>query len=107
NDNRTQPEIEVSPEFIFLNQFLQVLVGCTYNPHVNGNRLLSSQPDDLTLLDNPQECRLRMQAQIGNLVEEERALVGKFKFSGLLYDRASKCALLVHEKFTFEQCVRN
>ena len=55
-------------------------------------------------LENAQELHLRRRRHLGDLVEEERPVIGQFEAAGASIHGAGKRSLLVTEDLAFEEC---
>src|ERR1700719_1237168 len=55
------------------------------------------------VLEDVQQLGLQMGAHLRNFIEEDRALVGEFKFSGFRTNRARERALFESKQLGFEQ----
>ena len=66
-------------------------------------RRVSPEPLELALLQHPQELRLRGQAHLGDLVEEQHAARRELHLAGLRLVRAREGAAFVAEQLRLEQ----
>ncbi len=82
-------------------------VGGGYDPHVHCHGLGRAQAADRALLQGAQQFGLRAGGQVGHLVEEQGAAMGRFEFAGGLVGGAGERALLVAEQLVFEQRFRD
>ncbi len=73
----------------------------------SGMRRVRAQAAELHLLQNAQQLDLRKQAQIADLIEEERAVFSLFEVAGASAHRTGECALFMAEEFGFDQSFRN
>src|SRR6202034_2287394 len=71
--------------------------------HIHGDRLTRAEPHNLLLLQNTQQLHLQIQRHIANLVEEERAAVGRFEPAGTGLVRSGKRSGLVSEQLRLHQ----
>src|SRR6516225_6588694 len=71
--HNVQTEIEVPPERAFLDGFLQVPVGGSDHPGVEGCALVGAHRPDLPLLQGPQQLRLQLDRQLSHFVQEKCA----------------------------------
>ena len=69
--------------------------------------LCPAEPLESTLLDRTQELGLVERRKFANLVQKQRALAGKLKFSCFSLSRAGKRATLVAEELALEQALGN
>ena len=84
----------------------QVDVGRGDDAHVDLDRLDPAEPHELALLDDAQQLGLRLERDVADLVEEDRALVGELEQALLRVDRAGERALDVAEQVRLEQVRR-
>ena len=76
-----QPEIEVLAEPARLDLGGKLLVGRRQHPHVDSHaRPAADRLDDL-LLQHAQHLGLRLEAHVGDFVEEDRAAVGRLELA--------------------------
>src|SRR5690606_27234450 len=101
-----QPVIEVLSERAALNLDLEIAVGRGDEANVDGARGDAAHADDLAALDDPQELGLRRCRHLGNLVEEDRAAIGRFEQSRLGLMSPRERTLLVTEQLALEQRFR-
>ena len=101
--DHVQPEEQVLAKGALVDLLLEVLVGGGDHAHVDLDRLLRADPLDLALLQHAQQLRLRAQAHVADLVEEERAAVGLLELADLLRGGAGERALLVAEQLALDQ----
>ncbi len=71
--------------------------------HVDGLRRVGAEPSHLAPLDEPQQLRLQLERQFADLVEHQRAGVGRFDHAHALAIGTGERALLGAEQLTFEQ----
>ena len=69
--------------------------------------LVLAQAADLPFLQRPQQLGLQRQGQVGDLVQEKRAAVGRFQQADAVLGGAAECPLSVAEQFRFQQRVRD
>src|SRR5450756_1981263 len=74
--------------------------------HVGVLRLDRAHGQELALLQDAQELRLRLDRNRADLVEEDRALVGRLEQTLLVGDRAGERASYVSEKVRLEKVGR-
>src|SRR5438309_1800673 len=80
-----------------------VTAGGRDEPHVGANDLLPTDAGEFAALQDVQQFGLEPQRDLADLVEEERALIHRLEFAGLLPVGVGECALLVTEQLGFEQ----
>ncbi len=66
---------QVAAEFFFFHRPNQIAIGGGDQPHVHPDRLRSSQPLELLVLQNAQQFGLQLQRNVSHLVEQQSALV--------------------------------
>ena len=71
------------------------------------DRLDAADALDLALLDRAQQLGLQVEAQVADLVEEQRAAGGQLELAELLLVRAGERAALVAEQRALDQLVRD
>jgi hypothetical protein len=71
--------------------------------HIDFLRRIAPQRPDFAFLQNTHELGLQRQRQIVDLIQKQRAAVGKLKPADTLMFGAGKGATLVAEQFTFDQ----
>ncbi len=82
-----QPVVEVGPEAARLDGGLEVVVGGGDEADVDLPRLARADPLELSLLEDAEELRLEVEAEVPDLVEEEGAAVGELETADLRGDR--------------------
>src|SRR5204863_5673599 len=75
------------------------------NVHVDG--ALSSDTQELAVLEDAQQLRLRRRTHLADLVQEEAATVRQLELAELLLVRVGERALLVAEELALEQRLRD
>src|SRR5581483_8533790 len=98
---------EIAAEVPRFDFRLEILVRRGDHAHVDANRLLSADALERLLLQHPQHLRLRLEAHVADLVEEQRAAVRELEFSLPLIDRAGERALAMTEELRLDQLLRN
>ena len=101
-----QPVEQVLAELAFVHHVPQVDVGRGDDPHVDLDRLDAAEAHELALLDDAQQLGLRLERDVADLVEEDRALVGELEQPLLRVDGAGERALDVAEQVRLEQVGR-
>src|SRR6266850_2702943 len=74
-----QAIVQVAAELAILHHLLQVAIRCRYETNIHSSRVGASQPLKLPFLQGPQQFGLDLDRNVPNLVQEERATVGKFE----------------------------
>ena len=95
--------VEVLAELAVLDQLDHVAVGRRDQAEVDLDRLLGADRIDLALLQGAQQLDLRLERQLADLVEEQRAAVGLLELADALVDGAGERALLVAEQDALDQ----
>ena len=80
------PVVEVLAEPPFLDRLLEVDVGRGDQAEVGLDRLGAADALDLPFLDRAQQLGLQVEAQVADLVEEQRAAGGQLELAELLLD---------------------
>ena len=94
---------QVAAEFLFFDRAPQIDIGGGDQPHVHPDRLRSSQPLELLVLQNAQQFGLQLQRNISNFVEQQSPLIRQFQSADLLAHRSGEGSLLVAEQLAFQQ----
>src|SRR5206468_9186894 len=71
--------------------------------YVDRERLRGSDGLDLAVLEDPQDLRLRLQAHVPDLVEEDRPAVGLYELAELVAAGPREGSLLVAEQLRLDQ----
>src|SRR5262249_54685111 len=101
--DHVQPIVEVVAEASGRHGLLQVLVGGGQDPHVDLDGGAPSHAGELAILEDMQELALEGRMQIADLVEEDRAVVGRLELAELELMGAREGAALVTEEFAFQE----
>src|SRR5467141_1239162 len=86
-----------------LHRLLNFHVGRSQDAHVDVDQTAAAEPGVLVVLENVQQLGLQVGAHLRNFIEEDRALVGEFKFSRFRTNGAGESALFESKQFGFEQ----
>ncbi len=105
--NNIEAVKEVATEAAFFHRSRQVGVGGGDDPHIHLDGLGAANPDDLAVLQHPQQGRLHLGADIANLVEKNGAAIRDFKFALAAGDSACERAFFVAEEVTFQKTFRD
>ncbi len=81
----------------------QILVGGAHQPHIDLERLGTTDPLEFAIFDDPQQFLLHPGAGGGQLVEKQGAAVGPLKPPLVALGRAGEGARLVTEQLGFQQ----
>ncbi|MNQ41251.1 hypothetical protein D3C85_549210 [compost metagenome] len=82
-------------------------MGGAKDAHVDHHFLLAAHGTNGFLLDGAQQLDLHGQWQVGHLIEEQGAAIGRLEQALLVFHRAGEAALLVAEELAFHQLGRN
>ena len=96
-------EIQVFAEFALLDGELQIFVGRCDHTNVEVDGGFAAQAVEFFLLQDAQQLGLQVHGHLANFVQEDGAAVGLFKQTFVLFQSASKSALLVTEQHVFDQ----
>ena len=95
--------VEVGSELVALNRLFELAVRRGDDPDVDRALLCTADPARTLRLENVQELRLHLEGHVPDLIEEDRAATRDFEEPLFPLGRAGERALLVSEKFTFDQ----
>ena len=98
--------VELLAELPLDGRLPEVAVGRRDHAHVHVHEGRPADAADLTLLQRAQQLHLKPHGHLGDLVEEERAVVGDLHEARLAAHRAGEGALLVAEELGLEQVLR-
>src|SRR6202035_6094725 len=82
--------VEVFAKAIFRHQLRQIGVGGGDDAHVDLDHVDGTQAHELLLLDHAKELGLRIEIDVADLVEEDRAAIGYLEESSLGGDRSGE-----------------
>ena len=68
----------------------QIAIGRGDDPHIDALRLIVAHALILLLLESTQEFALKIQGNFANLIQEQRAAIGRFKASDAILERAGE-----------------
>src|SRR5690349_8302963 len=97
---------EVLPEATVAYGCLEILIGGGNDANVHLNLAVTAQAVERLPIQHAEQFHLRLQLQLANFVEEERALVGEFEQAGLRRISAAERAFLIAKQFAFDQIFR-
>ena len=98
-----QPVIQILAQHVLLDGLLRVAIGAGDEPHVDDRvGVLAAHATDYTVLDHAQELGLDRFRHLDELVEQQRAAIGRLQEAGLVAHRARECALHMSEHLRFE-----
>ena len=78
-------------------------MGSGDQPDIHANRLRASDALKFPLLQNAQQLGLRVQRQVADFIQKQRAAMRLLKTADTMLDRARECAFHVSEKLGFKQ----
>ena len=78
-----QPVEKVGPERALFDHVFEVLVGGGHASEIDFDDLIPADAGDLALLQYAQQIGLRLQADVADLVEKNRAAFGDFELAFL------------------------
>ncbi len=95
--------VEVLAEPARLDQFVELAVSRRKYAHVDRGLAGFSHRPDRFFLDHAQQLHLHVQRQVRDLVQEQRAALGRADQPFLVRDRTGEAAFLVPEKLALHQ----
>src|SRR5690606_21593549 len=101
--HHVEPVVEVFAEAPLADLHLEVAAGGRHEAHVHADRLDAAHALEYLLLERAEELHLHARRDLGDLVEEERALVRELEAPGLARHRAGEGAALVAEELGLEE----
>jgi len=102
-----QPVIQIFPELAFADQRLNAAVGGGDETDVDAPIARLADSSDRVGLQGAQKLGLQRRGQIGDLVQKERAPVGRREHAGLVIGRPAEGAPRVSKQLRFEQLRRH
>src|SRR6185436_18536792 len=81
----------------------EVPVGCGHDPHVHHAVLRATDAPDDAILEGSEEPRLKIERQLPDLVQEERAAVGAFERADVRVHGTRERPALVAEELAFRE----
>src|SRR5713226_486838 len=105
--DHVEPVEEVLAEAAPRDQLVEVVVGRGDHPDVDLDRVLAAHALERLLFQRAQHLGLRLQAHVSDLVEKERAAVGRLELSLAPRHRARERPLLVPEQLGLDQLLRD
>ena len=100
-----QPVVEILAEILPRYLIEEFAVTGGDHPGIDRDRLGVTHPFELTLLEDAEEFHLQLRRGGIDLVEEDRAGVGRFEPAGPVGDGAGERAADVAEQFTLQQAL--
>src|SRR4051794_10948228 len=101
--NDIQPVVQIAAETSVRDFRFEILVRCRDHAHIDADGLLAAHFLERLLLQYAQNFRLRLQAHVADLVEEERAAVGQLELAFAVIDRAGERAFAMSEQLRLDQ----
>ena len=101
--NHIEPEVEILAEAAASNLTGQVFVGRRQHANVDADTRRAANRLDHLLLKRTQDFRLRLQAHVANLIEEQRSAVGELELAPPLRDGAGERPFHVAEQLALDQ----
>src|SRR5690606_501253 len=84
---------------------IKIHVGAGDEPHVNVDGLARPDPDDLPLLNDPQQLDLQQLGQVTDLVQKQCSAMGRFEPPFPPTGSAGECAGLVPEQLALREII--
>ncbi len=97
---------EILTELALPDSLFQINIGSRNNPHIQSGRAIGTDPLYFLLLQYPQKLALQMGRHGADFIKENRTVVSRFEFAGLVTDRAGESALDMAEQLTLQQGFR-
>src|SRR6266702_717252 len=101
-----QPVVQIRAEETPPHHLAEIAVGCCDHAHVDGDGALAADAVDLALLQDAEELRLQGKWQLGDLVEEDRAVLRLLEAPCAPLAGAGERAALVSEELALQQLGR-
>src|SRR3989449_2611890 len=98
-----QPVEEVGTEAPRPHRFLEIAIRRGDHPHVYPNRAARPHGLELLLLENAEKLHLRLEGELADLVEEDRAAVSQLEAADAALQGAGKGTLHMPEQLTLDQ----
>src|SRR5687768_10616087 len=105
--NHVQPEEEVFPECALAHRACKVVICRSNDPDIDPYVAVPADAMDLTRLDRTKKLRLRIEAQISDLVQKQRTGVRELEASYASLRSTGERASLVTEHLALDQIARN
>ena len=97
--------VEIGAEGAGVGGFLGILVGGRHETNVRTDRLGPADLDELTALNHAQQLGLEIGAELAQLVDEERAVIGLRKYPFTVFDGAGERAPHVTEELALGEAL--
>ncbi len=105
--DHVEAEVQVLAEAAGGDLCRQVAVRGGEDAHVDAHRAAAAEAVDLALLDGAQQLGLQAGVHLADLVEQQRAAVGRLELAEAAGDGAAERALLVAEQLALQQVLGN
>ena len=105
--DHVQAVVQILTEAAFSNKCQKLDIRRRDDPNIDLQLLRAAQSHEFTFLNYAKQFCLRLRADGGDFVEENRALIGNFEQTLLGRNRAGERALHVAEQLRFQQIDRN
>ena len=105
--HNTKTKIQIFPKTFFFDGGCQILICGRDDAHVRLESLASSDPGELTLLEDAEQLCLKRRGHVAYFIQEEGPTSGLFKLPGMPLNRTGECPTFVAEQLAFEQLERN
>src|SRR5947209_5969174 len=102
NFDRVQPEKQVLTEASCGNFFVEVRIRCRDQSHIDAAASRGTHRFEFSCLQNAKQLRLLAQRNIRDLIEEERAAIGKIEAADAVGLGVGEGAANMPEHFAFE-----
>src|ERR1700745_3820073 len=102
-----QPIKQVFSKLPVADHCRDIAVSRSDDAHIYVNGLRAAQALELLFLKGAKQFGLQLEADIADLVQEQRAVIGQFEAALLLHQCPGKGAPFVSEELAFEQARRN
>src|SRR5262245_55572480 len=98
-----EPVVQISPERLGADRFLQVQIGGGDDPDVDPDSPTAADALDLPFLEHPQQLRLELRLERADLIEEQRAPLSQLELAEPPLERARERASLVAEQLRLDE----
>ncbi len=95
--------VQILAEVPAHDELLQIAMRRRDDAHVDGVRFGAAHRAHLVLLQHAQQLHLQTHRHVADLIEQQRAAVGRLEQAAVLANRAGEGALHVAEQFAFQQ----
>src|SRR5205823_14980860 len=102
-----QSIVQIFAESPRCNFRLEILVRCSDDTNVDGNRFRAPDARDDVVLQNPKNLRLCGETHVPDLVEKKRSVICLLEFSGAVLGGTCEGSFHVAKQFTLDQLARN